>query len=79
MFHIQLSCDNGCEFDRTLADFVCKKSEISAEPEPEILSAEPEPEVSSSEPTPEVSSAEPEPEVASPEPNSEAEPKSEVI
>lgn len=69
-------CENGCEFNREKADFVCIESESSAEPKPEIASAEPEPEVSS-EPEPEVSSsAEPEPEVAS---EPESEPKSEVL
>lgn len=47
-FFYHNSCDDGCEFDRTLADFVCMKSdsESNAEPEPEISSsAEPKAEV----------------------------------
>lgn len=64
------SCENGCEFNAEKADFVCIKSSIDVQPEPEVASAEPEPEISS-EPTPELSSsAEPEPASAEPEPKS---------
>lgn len=77
MFVSRNSCDSGCEFDRTLADFVCTKSheESNAEPEPEVAAPEPEQSASpepeqSAQPEPE-NSASPEPEIPSIEPNAE--------
>ncbi|XP_055326468.1 uro-adherence factor A-like isoform X3 [Sitodiplosis mosellana] len=69
----EMHCENGCEFDRQSADFVCRKSESesNAEPEPETR-AEPEPESSPSSPEPESA-----PSSSEPEPKSEAEPSPE--